>query len=216
MNLAKEDNGKILFLKYRKVFFSVLYFQILETSDIMMSKDVEEGGKIIWNIGTYMTLTKRKQEKRLLEFGFKLQKGEYHIVVSAVIINSKGQILISKRADYKPNGLMWELNGGSIIEGETSIEGIIREIKEELGIKLNESDGILYKTVRRDDPPADFKDLWLFKKDIDIKNITFPDGESIEARWVTIDEFEEMAENKKLIGARDFGREDYEKIMKEY
>lgn len=160
-------------------------------------------------------INKKKTGKTVPRLGCKLKQGEYHIVVSAIIINSQGKILISKRAEYKPHGLMWELNGGSIIVGETSIEGMIRELREELGIEVKESDGILYKTVRRDDPPADFKDLWLFKKDIDIEDITFPDGESIEAKWVTIDEFEELVESKQVIGIRDFRREDYEKIMKE-
>ena len=163
-----------------------------------------------------MILIGKRLERQLLEFGFKLNKGEYHIVVNAIIINSKGEILISKRAEYKPHGLKWELNGGSIIAGETSIEGIIREIKEELGIKLEEKDGTLFKTVRKDEPPADFKDLWLFKKDIDIKDITFPDGEAIEAKWVNIDEFEKILEEKNFISMKDFGRKDYERIMNEY
>ena len=160
-------------------------------------------------------INKKKTGKTTPRLGCKLEKGEYHIVVNAVIINSKGQILVSKRADYKPHGLMWEMSGGSITVGETSIEGMVRELREELGIKVEESEGKLYKTVRRDDPPADFKELWLFRKDIDIKDITFPDGEAVEAKWVTIDELEQMTENKEIIGVRDFTREDYEKIMSE-
>ena len=159
---------------------------------------------------------KKKTGKTTPRLGCKLEKGEYHIVVNAIIINSKGEILISKRAEYKPHGLMWEMSGGSITVGETSIEGMIREVKEELGLNLKENEGVLFKTVRRDDPPADFKDLWLFKKDVDLKEITFPDGEAIDAKWVTIDEFENMVEDKKLIGARDFGREDYNRIMSEF
>ena len=160
-------------------------------------------------------INKKKTGKTTPRLGCKLEKGEYHIVVNAVIINSKGQILVSKRADYKPHGLMWEMSGGSITVGETSIEGMVRELREELGIKVEENEGKLYKTVRRDDPPADFKELWLFRKDIDIKDITFPDGEAVEAKWVTIDELEQMTENKEIIGVRDFTREDYEKIMSE-
>ena len=160
-------------------------------------------------------INKKKTGKTTPRLGCKLEKGEYHIVVNAVIINSKGQILVSKRADYKPHGLMWEMSGGSITVGETSIEGMVRELREELGIKVEENEGKLYKTIRRDDPPADFKELWLFRKDIDIKDITFPDGEAVEAKWVTIDELEQMTENKEIIGVRDFTREDYEKIMSE-
>lgn len=161
-------------------------------------------------------INKKKTGKTTPRLGCKLENGEYHIVVNAIIINSQRKILVSKRAEYKPHGLMWELSGGSITVGETSIEGMIRELKEELGVKFEEKDGVLYKTVRRDDPPADFKDLWLFKKDVDMREITFPDGEAIDAKWVSIDEFEKMVENKELIGARDFGREDYDKIIKEF
>ena len=161
-------------------------------------------------------INKKKTGRTTPRLGCKLNQGEYHIVVNAIIINSQGKILVSKRADYKPHGLMWEMSGGSITVGETSIEGIIREVKEELGIQLEEKEGVLFKTVRRDDPPADFKDLWLFKKDVDLRDITFPDGEAVDAKWVTIDEFESMVENKEIIGTRDFGREDYEKIIKEF
>ena len=161
-------------------------------------------------------INKKKTGRTTPRLGCKLNQGEYHIVVNAISINSQGKILVSKRADYKPQGLMWEMSGGSITVGETSIEGMIREVKEELGIQLEEKEGVLFKTIRRDDPPADFKDLWLFKKDVDLRDITFPDGEAVDAKWVTIDEFESMVENKEIIGTRDFGREDYEKIIKEF
>ena len=162
-------------------------------------------------------INRKKTGRVTPRIGFKLNEGEYHVVVNAIIINSKGEILISKRAEYKPHGLKWELSGDSIIVGETSLEGIIREIQEELGIKFNEDEAVLYKTIRKDTPPCDFRDLWLFKKDIDIKkDITFPDGEAIEAKWVNIDELEDMIKNNKMVGIRDFGRADYEKIIRKY
>ena len=79
----------------------------------------------------------------------KLKEGEYHIVVTAVILNSKNEILITQRAPFKTFPLMWECNGGSILAGETSLEGVIREIKEEVGIGLNEKDGVFLKTLER-------------------------------------------------------------------
>lgn len=60
---------------------------------------------------------------------------------------------------------------------------------------------------------ADFKDLWLFRRDIDKKEITFPDGESIDAKWVTIDEFVKMYENKEIVPTIDFGIEEYHKAL---
>ena len=69
---------------------------------------------------------------------YKFKKGEYHIVVTGIIINSNGEILITKRAEHKRHGGLWECNGGSILKGETSIQGMIRELKEEIGVEFSE------------------------------------------------------------------------------
>lgn len=146
---------------------------------------------------------------------YQFKKGEYHIVVTAIIINSKNEILISKRAPFKKNGEMWECTSGSIIRGETSLEGILREVKEELGIQFNQNEAIFLKEIRRDKQLPDFKDLWLFKRDVDIqKEVTFPDGEATEAKWVDISKFIEMCENKEIIKTIDFGIEEYKSAIK--
>lgn len=145
---------------------------------------------------------------------YNFKEGEYHIVVSAVIINSKNEILITKRAAHKKFGLMWECNGGSILINETSLEGILRELKEELGIVFQKEEAVFLKEIRRDKLPSNFKDIWLFRRDIDIKEIIFPDGESIEAKWVTIEEFMEMFNKKEIVPTVDFGIEDYNKALK--
>lgn len=153
--------------------------------------------------------TGRTAERDIYQF----KEGEYHIVATGIIMNSKNQILITKRAENKKFGLMWECNGGSILAGETSLEGIIRELKEELGIEFSKKEAIFLKEIRRDKVPPDFKDLWLFRRNIDIKDITFSDGESIEAKWVSIDEFMSMYKNKEIVPTIDFGIEEYNKAL---
>lgn len=144
---------------------------------------------------------------------YQFKEGEYHIVVTGIIINSKNEILITKRAEHKKFGLMWECSGGSILAGETSLEGIIRELKEELGVEFTKKEAIFLKEIRKDKIPPDFKDLWLFRKNIDKKEITFPDGESIDAKWVTIDKFIKMYKNKEIIPTVDFGVDEYKKAL---
>lgn len=164
----------------------------------------------LWDI---YDINKKKTGKTAERNVYQFKEGEYHIVVTGIIINSKNEILISKRAKQKKFGLMWECNGGSILTGETSLEGIIRELKEELGVEFSKKEAIFLKEIRRDKLPPKFKDLWLFKRDIDKKEITFPDGESIDSKWVTIDEFIKMYENKEIVPTIDFGREDYKKAL---
>ena len=158
---------------------------------------------------------KKQKTGRTAERGkYEFKSGEYHIVVTALIINSKKEILISKRAATKnTHPLKWECNGGSILAGETSLEGIIREIKEELGIKLLPEDAIFLKTIRRDKIPPDFKDIWVFNKDIRIEDIKFTDQEAIEAKWVTIDEFIKMKKEDKIVKTIDIGKKEYEEAL---
>ena len=152
---------------------------------------------------------------KLAERGiYKFKEGEYHIVVTGLIINSKNEILITKRAEHKKIGLMWECNGGSILAGESSKEGILRELKEEIGIEFLEEEAIFLKEIRRDIIPPDFKDIWLFKKDIKIEEIKFPDGEAEEAKWVTIEEFERMKHSREIVPTIDIGIEEYKQAIK--
>ena len=164
----------------------------------------------LWDI---YDINKNKTGRIAERNAYNFQKGEYHIVVTGIIMNSKNEILISKRAKNKKFGGMWECNGGSILSGETSLEGILRELKEELGIKFTKKEAIFLKEIRRDKIPPDFKDLWLFRRDIKIEDITFPDGEAIEAKWVNIEEFLNMYNSKKIIPTIDFGMEEYIKAL---
>lgn len=164
----------------------------------------------LWDI---YDINKKKTGRTAERNVYQFKDGEYHIVVTGIIMNSKNEILISKRAEHKKFGLMWECNGGSILTGETSLEGIIRELKEELGIEFSKKEAIFLKEIRRDKLPPDFKDLWLFRRDINKEEITFLDGESIDAKWVTIDEFIKMYENKQIVPTVDFGIEEYHKAL---
>lgn len=139
-----------------------------------------------------------------------LLDGEYHIVVTAIIINSENKILVSKRAAFKKHPLVWECNGGSIKTGESSLQGMLREVEEELGLKFTKEEATFLKEIKA---THDFKDLWVFRRDVKIEEITFPDGEAIEAKWVTMEELEEMYERGETIPTLEFKREDYNKAL---
>jgi len=54
---------------------------------------------------------------------------------SALITNNKGQVLLVKRG-IKPKFGYWDLPGGFLEEGEDPIQGLKREMKEELGVEI--------------------------------------------------------------------------------
>ena len=138
-----------------------------------------------------------------------LKEGEYHVIVNGIILNLENKILIDKRRQDKKHGGLWECSGGSILKGENSLEGILRELREELGIIFSEKEAIFLKEIKRVKTPCNFKDLWLFRRDIKDEEITMPDGEATEFKWVTIDEFMDMFEKGEIISTVDFGREEY-------
>lgn len=149
----------------------------------------------------------RQKTGKIVERGkYTLQKGEYHLAIEAMLINDEGKILISQRAGHRKRyPLMWECNGGSAVLGETSVQAIVREMREELGIEFKEEEAVFLKEYKGD---VYFKDFWVFKTNVNPEELTFPDGESIAAKWVTIDEMLEMQENGEWVGR--VTKEDYE------
>lgn len=126
-----------------------------------------------------------------------LQSGEYHLVITGIIQNLKNEILISKRKeDKKLYPSLWECTGGSAKAGESSIQATLREIHEEIGIVLKESEGKFLGTIQHDNY---FRDVWNFIRDIQDNEIKFNDGEVTETKWVTLDKYEELFANGEIV-----------------
>ena len=64
-------------------------------------------------------------------------------VAAAVIYNELGQILIAKRPDDKHQGGKWEFPGGKLDTGETAKQALKRELDEELGIQIIDSQPLI-------------------------------------------------------------------------
>jgi len=57
-------------------------------------------------------------------------------VVAAVIRDQEDRILLTQRPDDRHMGGLWEFPGGKIDDGEAPAEALVRELDEELGIKI--------------------------------------------------------------------------------
>ena len=93
-------------------------------------------------------------------------EGTYIQVVLVFIQNSEGKFLIQKRSKEK-NGL-YATTGGHPKEGETSRQGIISEVKEELGIDLDNEKLVWYYGGRFDPERVFWDDYYIKTDDIDI------------------------------------------------
>lgn len=122
-----------------------------------------------------------------------IPNGYYPMVVMVVIRNSKGEFLMQKRVESK--GGDWGVTGGHPKSGETPIEGIITEVKEELGLDFSKEKFIEY------DSGCDGKDcykMYFVNKDIEINDITIQEDELSEVKWFSMDELKHMVDTHEL------------------
>ena len=164
-----------------------------------LKKHIEEVEKIMLENGKYGEYTDLYDENKNLtgeklfrEKGTKLivPKGRYSVVVLVFIENSKGEFLFQMTSKRKKN--VWATTGGHVKSGQTSKEAIIEEIKEELGIDINEDEVKLFKTYKYDDA---FKDVFYIKKDIDINSLTYQEDEVEYVKYLTKDEILDLINN---------------------
>ena len=57
-------------------------------------------------------------------------------VVAAALTDADGRVLMQRRPDDKQHGGLWEFPGGKVEAGETPEAALVRELYEELGIKV--------------------------------------------------------------------------------
>lgn len=121
---------------------------------------------------------------------------EYYLLETGWILNKNNEILLTRRSFDKSHGGMWEATAGHVKTNETGLEGIQREIKEETGLSINKNDFIFIKYYIKKNA---IHDVWLTKQDITIDDIKIDKKEVIDAKFVTIDEFNKMLENHEVI-----------------
>ena len=60
------------------------------------------------------------------------------IVVAAALVDADDRVLIAQRPEGKPLAGLWEFPGGKVEPGERPEQTLIRELAEELGIRVEE------------------------------------------------------------------------------
>jgi isopentenyldiphosphate isomerase len=133
---------------------------------------------------------------------------EYHLGASLWIINCDGDLLIQKRAASKrrfPN--VWCNIGGSVISGENSRQGCVREVEEEVGIKVNSNDLVfLQRAVFKNTISDDYALIY----DFPMEKVVVQQEEISEVKWASTDEIKNLF-NQGLFMINELG--DIEKVI---
>ncbi len=126
-----------------------------------------------------------------------LREGEYRLGAEIWILHSDGRLMITKRHQEKREypGL-WECTGGFVCAGETTIDTIVREVGEEIGLPLSPASIRLVATELRD---RQFIDLYTATADVEITSLTLQREEVTDAKWVTFDELTALRDRGEFV-----------------
>ena len=128
------------------------------------------------------------------------EDGNFHRTVHVWIINDKNELLLQKRSATKnthPN--CWDISGaGHIKAGETISDGAIRELKEELGVEIEEKDLQYITTIKSTKNPKnmEFQYVYLLRCNKKIEEYIFEDGEVSDVKYIFYKDLEKMVEEK--------------------
>lgn len=141
---------------------------------------------------------------------YEFQPGEFMMYVLAILENQEGKFLITQRSMHKKWAAgQWEVPGGGAKKAETSLEAIQREVKEETGLDVR-SGKIVYSYFNEDNKRHDnyFVDIYHFKMDFEMHDIKLNPNESIDCKFVTLEELNLMNKEQPVLH--------FERIMKSF
>ena len=136
----------------------------------------------------------RRKTGKIQERGKPAPEGASRLIVHIWLMFEKEELLLTRRHPQKPWGGLWECTGGSVLAGEDSLHGAIREVREEVGIILDPAAGTLLESGRTEDA---FVDEWFFR----VKNpvLVLQESEVIDAVFAGREQYDEMIRKGLLV-----------------
>lgn len=139
-----------------------------------------------------------KQIEGELIRGEEIPNGSYHLVAEILVVHKDGSILVMQRGHKKElfPGKYEASAGGSVLKGENSEDGALRELREETGI-----DGNVEFMYQWSD--ADFQtiyDQYICITDIEKDAIVFQTDETIAYKWLKPEDFFVFMETDDFVG----------------
>jgi 8-oxo-dGTP diphosphatase len=89
----------------------------------------------------------RHTPARLRRFTMRMTHARFTVTAGAVIQNEKGQVLLLKHTFRSGSG--WGLPGGFLEGGEQPVEGLRRELREEIGLELDQIEFFTARSFKR-------------------------------------------------------------------
>ena len=130
--------------------------------------------------------------------------GFYHKPVWIWIYNDNGEFLVQRRSMLKKiRPGYWDLpSAGHVEAGETSINGAIRETKEELGIDTNPED-YHYVGEFTSDVTWEIGQIYTLKLNLKIEDFKLQEEEVAEVKWLSFEDFKNLLYSDQFVPYED-------------
>ena len=124
----------------------------------------------------------------------------YHRHVSCFILNKKGEVLLQRRSiTKKKNPGIWSKTGGHVDTGETVIDALKREVKEEIGLEMDDNN-IFFMNKFKSTNPNYFSYGYIYITDNKISDYKLQLDEVDKVEYFKIEDLE----NEKRNGNKEF------------
>ena len=170
------------------------------------AKNLKTGENMeIWDLydeyGNNLNLSHRR--------GDEIPENCFHLVVHIWIKNKQDKFLITKRSANResfPN--MFETVGGSVLQGETSLNAAVREVFEEVGLKFNEKSlKIIHNEVRKEYMGKKFNDILTayivdYSGEINLADATTDEVSGF--KWLDLDEIKKLLDDGVFVASHEY------------
>lgn len=137
----------------------------------------------------------------------------YHKPAWSWIYNNKGELLVQKRSKQKKNfPCLWDMPcAGHVSAGESIIQGLIREVKEEIGIDIKENDcKFVFEYLM--ESAKEIGQVYFIKIDKKEDEFILQEEEVELVKWVSFKDFKELLYSNQWI---PYDKEYKDKVVKE-
>lgn len=134
------------------------------------------------------------------------EKGLWHRAAHVWFVNNQKEILLQRRAKNRESHPdKYDISAaGHLSAGDSMVEGALREIEEELGIKISEEELIYLGDISKESTQhngtyinKEHDSVYLVKKDIPIEDFTISQEEVDHIKYIPLDEFKKWIVEEK-------------------
>ena len=145
------------------------------------------------------------EEKVSRDEKYNLPSDRRFMIVLIFIENSKGEFLLQKTSKSRHSCIA--TTGGHVTYGDSALETVVKECKEELGIDVSANeityiDTVLFKNC--------FLETFYTKMELNPSNLTLQTEEVESVKWYTKDEISEFIKSNEF---REGNIKPYEKVL---